>query len=62
VQRWSLPLLQTTDCLAYLHSTLAATLEHLEHEVDDSPALYFYWLALQHEAMHLEASTYMAQS
>jgi EgtB-related family protein len=24
--------------------------------------LYFYWLVLQHEAMHLEASAYMAQS
>jgi len=61
-QRWSLPLLPTTDCLAYLQNTLAATLEHLEQEVNGSPALYFYWLALQHEAMHLEASTYMAQS
>lgn len=60
--RWSLPLLSTTDCLAYLQNTHADTLEHLEHEVDGSPALYFYWLVLQHEAMHLEASTYMAQS
>jgi EgtB-related family protein len=24
--------------------------------------MYFYWLVLQHEAMHLEASAYMAQS
>lgn len=60
--RWTLPLLQTTDCLAYLQTTLDATLEHLGQEVSGSPALYFYWLTLQHEAMHLEASAYMAQA
>jgi EgtB-related family protein len=41
---------------------LAQTLELLHNETDHSPALYFYWLVLQHEAMHLEASAYMAQS
>lgn len=60
--RWDLPLLQTTDCLNYLQQTLHSTLEHLHLETDGSRALYFYWLALQHEAMHLEASAYMAQS
>lgn len=60
--RWSLPLLQTTECLAFLQQTLDMTLGSLEKELDDSPALYFYWLALQHEAMHLEASAYMAQA
>jgi ergothioneine biosynthesis protein EgtB len=60
--RWSLPLLQTTDCLAFLQKTLDMTLGRLEKELEDSPALYFYWLALQHEAMHLEASAYMAQA
>ena len=60
--RWSLPLLQTTDCLAFLQKTLNSTLEHLVKERNGSPALYFYWLALQHEAMHLEASAYMAQA
>lgn len=60
--RWSLPLLQSPQCLHYLHQTLKQTLASLQKEVDDSPALYFYWLALQHEAMHLEASTYTAQS
>ncbi|MDP4908589.1 MAG: SUMF1/EgtB/PvdO family nonheme iron enzyme [Burkholderiaceae bacterium] len=60
--RWSLPLLQTEPCLNYLQHTLAETLAHLACETDDSPSLYFYWLALQHEAMHLEASTYMAQA
>lgn len=60
--RWSLPLLQTTECLAFLQKTLDMTLGSLEKELDGSPALYFYWLALQHEAMHLEASAYMAQA
>jgi EgtB-related family protein len=60
--RWSLPLLQTEPCLNYLESTLADTLTHLARETQGSPSLYFYWLALQHEAMHLEASTYMAQA
>lgn len=61
-RRWTLPLLQTADCLAYLQKTLDVTLESLEQEANGSPALYFYWLALQHEAMHLEASAYMAQA
>lgn len=60
--RWSLPLLQTQECLGYLQGTLTSTLKHLETETDASPSLYFYWLALQHEAMHLEAGTYMAQA
>jgi len=60
--RWELPLLQTTECLTYLDQTLAVTFKHLNQEVDGSPALYFYWLVLQHEAMHLEASSYMAQA
>jgi len=60
--RWSLPMLQATDCLAYLQQTLDITLASLEKEPSGSSALYFYWLALQHEAMHLEASAYMAQA
>lgn len=60
--RWSLPLLSAQPCLDYLQQTLDESLAMLKQEKDDSPALYFYWLALQHEAMHLEASTYMAQS
>ncbi|MDO9024793.1 SUMF1/EgtB/PvdO family nonheme iron enzyme [Zwartia sp.] len=60
--RWSLPLLSTQPCLDYLQQTLHETLSLLKQEKDNSSALYFYWLALQHEAMHLEASTYMAQS
>ena len=60
--RWSLPLLSTEPCLRYLQETLDNSLASLLTESDNSPALYFYWLALQHEAMHLEASSYMAQA
>ncbi|PUE15004.1 selenoneine synthase SenA [Limnohabitans sp. MMS-10A-178] len=60
--RWDLKLLTPQQCIAYANETLAQTLVLLQQENDNSPALYFYWLVLQHEAMHLEASAYMAQS
>ena len=60
--RWALTLFTPQDCIQYAEQTLAQTLAHLNNETDHSPALYFYWLVLQHEAMHLEASAYMAQS
>ena len=60
--RWDLPLLSAPECIQYAEQTLQQTLEWLEQEPVNSPALYFYWLVLQHEAMHLEASAYMAQS
>jgi EgtB-related family protein len=60
--RWELKHLTLQNCLRYAAQTGAQTLELLHHETEHSPALYFYWLALQHEAMHLEASAYMAQS
>jgi EgtB-related family protein len=60
--RWDLKLLTPQQCIAYANETLAQTLVLLQQETDNSPALYFYWLVLQHEAMHLEASAYMAQS
>jgi EgtB-related family protein len=60
--RWALTLFTPQNCIQYAEQTLAHTLELLHSEVDRSPALYFYWLVLQHEAMHLEASAYMAQS
>lgn len=60
--RWTLTLFTPQHCIQYAEQTLAQTLELLENETEHSPALYFYWLALQHEAMHLEASAYMAQS
>jgi hypothetical protein len=60
--RWELPLFNHHQCISYAQQTLTQTLELLQKETDHSPALYFYWLVLQHEAMHLEASAYMAQS
>ena len=60
--RWELKLLTPPKCIQYAQESLAQTLELLQNETDHSPALYFYWLVLQHEAMHLEASAYMAQS
>jgi EgtB-related family protein len=60
--RWELNHLTLQNCLQYAAQTLAQTLELLHLETGHSPALYFYWLVLQHEAMHLEASAYMAQS
>ncbi len=50
------------DCLTYAAQTLDQTLSLLQNTSNDDPAVYFYWLALQHEAMHLEAGTYMAQA
>ena len=60
--RWDLTLLTHPKCAQYAKDSLAQTLEQLHNETKHSPALYFYWLVLQHEAMHLEASAYMAQS
>ena len=61
-KRWELTLLTFSKCIQYAQDSLAQTLALLHNETDHSPALYFYWLVLQHEAMHLEASAYMAQS
>lgn len=64
--RWHLPLLQAIDCKAYLAKTLEQTLQHLQvlenGKCVDDEALYFYRLALFHEAMHAEAAIYMAQA
>ena len=60
--RWELKLLTSQKCIQYSQDSLEQTLELLHNETDHSPALYFYWLVLQHEAMHLEASAYMAQT
>jgi EgtB-related family protein len=38
------------------------TLALLQVDAESGSTLYFYWLVLQHEAMHLEASAYMAQA
>ena len=61
-KRWELKLLTSQKCIQYAQDSLAQTLGLLHNEANHSPALYFYWMVLQHEAMHLEASAYMAQS
>ncbi|MEY3671615.1 MAG: hypothetical protein RI904_1272, partial [Pseudomonadota bacterium] len=60
--RWDLGYLSSDGCLAYAAQTLEQTLTLLQSTSDDDAALYFYWLVLQHEAMHLEAGAYMAQA
>jgi gamma-glutamyl hercynylcysteine S-oxide synthase len=60
--RWSLPLLDTPACKAYLAATLAQTLALLAKAGSSDDALYFYRLVMFHEAMHLEAAVYMAQA
>ncbi len=60
--RWSLPLLDSQACKAYLAATLAQTLALLTKAGSGDNALYFYRLVMFHEAMHLEAAVYMAQA
>lgn len=60
--RWDQEYPSGEDCLTYAAQTLDQTLRLLQDTSTDDPAVYFYWLALQHEAMHLEAGTYMAQA
>ncbi len=61
--RWNLPLPDAPGTLAYLEATLAQTLAHLDalpaHAGADD--LYFFRLVALHEAMHAEASEYMAR-
>lgn len=60
--RWNQGYPSSNSCLSYAAQTLERTLTLLQKTSDDDAALYFYWLVLQHEAMHLEAGTYMAQA
>jgi ergothioneine biosynthesis protein EgtB len=60
--RWDQGYPSHEDCLTYAAHTLEQTLALLQSTSDDDAALYFYWLVLQHEAMHLEAGVYMAQA
>lgn len=62
VTRWDQALLTRETCLTYAEQTLEQTLALLQAEAQSGSTLYFYWLVLQHEAMHLEASAYMAQA
>lgn len=60
--RWHLPLLDPASCKRYLAATLEQTLGHLAQAGESDAELYFYRLLLLHEAMHLEAALYMAQT
>ena len=60
--RWHLPLLEPMACKDYLAKTLQQTLALLAQADESDDALYFFRLALFHEAMHLEAAVYMAQA
>jgi ergothioneine biosynthesis protein EgtB len=60
--RWHLPFLEPEACKDYLAKTLSQTLILLTHAGGSDKELYFYRLAMFHEAMHLEAAIYMAQA
>jgi iron(II)-dependent oxidoreductase len=62
VTRWDQGLPTRETCLTYAEQTLEQTLALLQADAQSGSTLYFYWLVLQHEAMHLEASAYMAQA
>lgn len=61
-KRWDAGLPSHQQCLDFAEKSFAQTLDLLQNESNTSESLYFYWLVLQHEAMHLEASAYMAQA
>ena len=60
--RWHVPQLSRAAVLDYLDRTLAATLARLEGVNDNDDGLYPFRLALFHEAMHLEALAWCAQT
>ena len=60
--RWELPLPSLDATLDWLEAALAATLARLEACAEDDHALYFFRLVALHEAMHAEASCYMARA
>ncbi len=59
--RWDLPLPNLKGTEAYLQQVLDLTLERLSRAADEPEALYFYWLVLMHEKMHIEAFSYTWQ-
>jgi ergothioneine biosynthesis protein EgtB len=61
-QRWSLPLPSADETRAVLARQLDDTLHLLAQAGPDDDSLYFFRLALLHEAMHVEAAIYMAQA
>jgi ergothioneine biosynthesis protein EgtB len=60
--RWQLPLPDAARTLDYLAAVRERTLALLADSDDDDAGLYFFRLALFHEAMHREAWIYMAQT
>lgn len=61
--RWSLTLPNWQATQRYLAEVLTLSLNHLKQAPNQSDqALYFWRLVLKHEAMHNEASIYMAQA
>lgn len=60
--RWQLDLPDAPRSLAYLARVRDRTLTLLQASAGDDAALYFFRLALLHEAMHLEAGVMIAQS
>lgn len=61
--RWQLPLLTRASTLAYMDATQDAVLAALQRTaMDDEAAHYPFRLALFHEAMHLEALAWCAQT
>lgn len=61
--RWHLPLLTRTSTLAYMDATQAVVLDALRHVAAENEAAHYpFRLALFHEAMHLEALAWCAQT
>lgn len=61
--RWTLTLPDFEHTQRYLSDVLARSLAHLRAAPDASDEVLYFWrLAMQHEAMHNEASVYMAQN
>ena len=61
-ERWNLALLTRGSTTAYLDDTLAAVLSSLASQPETDAALYPFRLSLFHEAMHLEALAWCAQT
>jgi gamma-glutamyl hercynylcysteine S-oxide synthase len=60
--RWQLPQLTRAATLDYLKRSLDATLASLDRADESDASLYPFRLALFHEAMHLEALAWAAQT
>ena len=60
--RWNLSLLTRERTFNYLDATLNAVLSSLASQPETDAALYPYRLSLFHEAMHLEALAWCAQT